>query len=338
MKTARFMDVGKIKFDDEEIPAAADDEIVVQVKNSGICGTDYHIFTGENKGLVDTGTVLGHEFSGIITKIGKGVSKLKEGNKVAIEPNLFCGACHYCRNAKKHFCENWKAIGLSRDGGFEEYVAVPASAAYKMPEDLSFEAGAFFEPMACVLHGIEQANTQVAETVVVQGAGAIGQLYIQSLKQLGTDKIIVSEIDEDKLKLAESFGATSTVNVQDESLEEVVMAETNGIGAQVLIDAAGLLSTIPTSMKILENTGRVVIFGVPPEGKKIEINPYEIYRKELEIIGSFTNPYTNEAALKMLKHIDIAPILTNPIKLEGLVENGFNQFGKKGVLKIQIQF
>jgi threonine dehydrogenase-like Zn-dependent dehydrogenase len=338
MKAARFIDVGKIEIKDEPIPTPGPDDIVIKVKNSGICGTDLHIYKGEVKGLVKPGTVLGHEFAGVVEQVGQNVKTYHVGDNVAIEPNLFCGACHFCRNAKKHFCENWAAIGLTYDGGFQEYCSVPATAAYPMPKNLEFKNAAFFEPMACVLHGIERARVKVGEFVVLQGAGGIGQLYIQALKNLGVAKIIVSDIDEDKLRLAKKFGATTTVNVQKEKLVDVVKSETNGIGAQVLIDAAGLLTTIPTAFEVLENTGRVVIFGVPPEGKKVEISPYDIYRRELEIIGSFTNPYTNEAALEMLAKVNIDPILTNPICLDDLVDKGLNLMGKAGVLKVQIQF
>ncbi|MHA1340766.1 MAG: zinc-dependent alcohol dehydrogenase family protein [Promethearchaeota archaeon] len=340
MIAARFNGPFKIDIKEEDIPKLNDDEILVKIKASGICGTDHHIFKGEIKGLVKMGTVLGHEFCGIIEKIaekGEHLKELNEGDRVAIEPNLFCGACHYCRNAKKHFCKNWSAIGLSRDGGFAEYCAVPASAVYKMPKGLDFQSAAFFEPMACVLHGIERSRIKVGETVIVQGAGSIGLLYTQALSNLGVDKIIVSDVDQEKLKLAKQFGATSIVNVNNEDLIEVVKSETDGEGAQVFIDAAGLLSTISTALKTLENTGRILIFGVPPEGQKTEIIPYEIYRREIEIIGSFTNPYTNEAALKLLKKINTKPIITNPIKLKSLVEDGLNQIGKPGVIKVQIQ-
>jgi threonine dehydrogenase-like Zn-dependent dehydrogenase len=338
MKAARFMDVKKIQIQEEAIPTPKDHELVIKVQASGICGTDHHIYQGEVKGLVKPGTVLGHEFAGTVVSVGTGVNTFQTGDRVAVEPNLFCGACHYCRNAKKHFCTNWAAIGLSRDGGFAEYCAIPASAAYLMPKNLAFKNAAFFEPMACVLHGIERARVKVGETVVVQGAGSIGQLYVQALTRLGATNIIVADIDDTKLKLAKNFGASTTINVKNESLMDFVKSTTNGIGAQVLIDAAGLLNTISTATQLLENTGRVVIFGVPPEGKKTEIVPYDIYRRELEIIGSFTNPYTNEAALEMLAHINVDPILTNPIKLDDLVEKGLEMMGKPGVMKVQLQF
>ncbi|MFX1253207.1 MAG: zinc-dependent alcohol dehydrogenase family protein [Promethearchaeota archaeon] len=338
MKAARFMDVHRIEILEEPIPKPRSDEILLKVRASGVCGTDLHIYEGNLKGLAEPGTILGHEFAGIVEVKGENVKEFHIGDPVAVEPNLFCGKCHYCRTARKHFCENWKAIGLARDGGFAEYCVIPSQAAYSIPKGLSFETAAFFEPMACVLHGIERGRIKSGETVVIQGAGSIGQLFIQALKQMGADKIIVSEIDEEKLQIAKKNGAYVVVNVNDENLGDVVRAETDGRGAQVMVDTAGLSSTIPTALELLEYTGRVIIFGVPPEDEKVQFSPYEIYRREIEIIGSFTNPYTNEAALKMLKNINTQQILTNRIKLENLVDEGLRKIGKPGVLKIQVQY
>jgi len=340
MLAARYIEPYKIEINQEELPKINQNEALIKVKSSGICGTDFHIFKGDIKGLVKPRTILGHEFAGIIEEIyDNNIKKidLNIGDSVAIEPNLFCGYCHFCRNAKKHFCENWSAIGLSRDGGFAEYCVVPIKAIYKIPKGLDFQTAAFFEPMACVLHGIERSRINIGDIVVIQGAGSIGLLYVQALKYLSVDKIIISDIDSDKLKIAEKFGAHVVINPNEENIIEVVKTETDGKGAQVFIDAAGSLSSIPLGLKLLENTGKILIFGVPPENRSVDIIPYEIYRREIEIIGSFTNPYTNEAALKFLKKIDIKPILTNKIKLKNIIEDGFNQIGKKGVIKVQIQ-
>lgn len=338
MKAARFTSVGKIELRDEPTPEIPEGELLVKTKASGICGTDYHIFSGSVRGLAQPGVVLGHEFSGVVEGVGPNVLDFTIGDRIAVDPNLFCGACHYCRNAKKHFCENWTAIGIGRDGGFQEQVLVPTQAAYKIPDKLDYSTAAFLEPMACVLHSVRQAKVQVGETVVVQGAGAIGQLFVQVLARAGVGKIIVSETDHAKLNLAKQNGASVAVDVTNEQLQEVVKAETDGIGAQVMFDAAGLASTIPTAIDILENTGRVVLFGVPPEKSSVTFYPYDVYRKELQISGSFTNPYTNEAAVNILDQIDVKPLLTDKISLEEIVERGFNQFGTKGVLKIQVQF
>jgi threonine dehydrogenase-like Zn-dependent dehydrogenase len=173
----------------------------------------------------------------------------------------------------------------------------------------------------------------------LQGAGSIGLLYVQALKKVGVTNIIVSEVDENKLKLAKTLGANICVNPIKENLKDLVMAETDGVGANVLIDAAGLINTIPTAVSLLENTGRIVIFGVPAETAMVQISPYDIYRHEIEIIGSITNPYTNEAALKMLKEIIVDPIITHPIKIESLEESIQKIHSRAdGVIKVQIQF
>ena len=339
MKAVKFIEPHKFSLVECDIPNPGYNEIVIKNKTSGVCGTDVHIYSGDVKGLAAPSTVLGHEFAGIVEKLGPDVKGFDIGDPIAVEPNLYCGQCHYCRNAKKHFCQNWKAVGLAIDGGFQEYTKIPLQAAYKMPKGLSFKNAAFFEPLACVLHGIEQAQVSPGETIVLQGAGSIGLLYIQALKKIGASTIIVSEIDEKKQKLAKQFGATTVIDPKNESIKDVVMAETNGIGANVFIDAAGLLTTIPTAISVLENTGRIVIFGVPPEFQKIEISPYDIYRREIKIIGSFTNPYTNEAALKILKEIDVEPIITHPIgltELEQSIQKIHNR--EPGIIKVQVQY
>lgn len=338
MKVARFIEPGSIEIREEKIPVPNSNEILVEVKSAGLCGTDLHIFHGSNTGLIKPGTVLGHEFAGIVVEVGKNVKGFEKGNRVAIEPNLFCGHCYYCRTARKHFCENWSAIGLSRDGGFEEYCAIPASSAYKFSEKINFQTAALFEPLSCVLHGIERSRLKASESVLLQGAGGIGQLFLKVLTQMGLDKIIVSDIDSNKLNIAKKNGATHIINVQQENLTQFVNDVTNGYGVNVMIDAAGLASTIANSLSLVENTGRVLIFGVPNEKQKVEITPYQIYKKELEIIGTFTNPYSNEASIRLLEKLRLSDIITHTISLDNIVEQGLNVIGAKGVLKVQVQF
>ena len=338
MKTARFISPRTIKIQEEEKPIPNADEILIEVKSAGICGTDLHIFDGTNTGLVKPGTVLGHEFAGIIVEIGKKVKGFEKGERVAVEPNLYCGHCYYCRTARKHFCENWSAIGLSRDGGFQEYCAIPASAAYTFPETIDFQTAALFEPLSCVLHGLERSKLKAGESVLLQGAGGIGQLFLKVLSQMGLSNIIVSDIDTEKLAQAKSNGATHIINVKQKNLTQDVQEVTDGYGVNVMIDAAGLTSTIADAMTLVENAGRVLIFGVPNETQKAEIIPYQIYKKEIEIIGSYTNPYSNEASIKLLQKLSIKDIVTHTIPLENLVEQGIEAIGKNGVLKVQVKF
>ncbi|MHA1792747.1 MAG: zinc-dependent alcohol dehydrogenase family protein [Promethearchaeota archaeon] len=325
---------------DLDVPKIKAGEVLVKVKASGICGTDVHVYEDEVP-LAKLPVVPGHEFSGIIEKVGEQINDFTEGDRIAIEPNLFCGHCHFCRNAKKHFCENWGAIGLTQNGGFEEFVAVPRQALYRMENNLSFTVGAFFEPTACVLHGIERSGAKPGDTVVVLGTGSIGLIYIQLLKFMGIKNVIASDIDSEKLAIAKELGANVTINPLEEKLVPRVKEQTDGFGADVVIDAAGVEQTLTQTFDLVQDTGTIVIFGVPPEKLKLPVKMFDIYRRELTIVGSFTNPYTNEQALKILStgKIKFDKILTHKISLDDVEETIINIREKKEkVIKAQITF
>ncbi|MHA1368333.1 MAG: zinc-dependent alcohol dehydrogenase family protein [Promethearchaeota archaeon] len=330
----------KINLVDMPIPQAGQGEVLVKVKASGICGTDVHIYEGEVP-LAKLPIVPGHEFSGIIENVGDGVSDIEVGDKVAIEPNLFCGYCHFCRNAKKHFCENWAAIGLTRNGGFAEYCSVPRQAVYKMDDNVPFEHGAFFEPVACVLHGIERSGAKAGDIVVVNGSGSIGLIYVQILKMMGVKNVISTDIDDEKLEIARKLGADAWINPNTDDLVKEVNSLTNGRGAEMVIDAAGSEKSIATAFDLVQDTGTIVIFGVPPENLKLPVKIYDIYRRELSIVGSFTNPYTNEQALNLIStgKIKFDEIITHPIELDN-VEKTIQKIRDKTecVIKAQIRF
>ncbi len=239
MKAAKFFGKHNIRVAEYPTPDPGASEVLVRVKASGVCGTDVHVYEDEVP-LAKLPVIPGHEFSGVVETVGAAISDVRAGDRVAIEPNLFCGQCHFCRTQKKHFCENWRAVGLSMDGGFAEYAAVPRQAIYAMPERLEFAEAAFFEPTACVLHGIERSGLQPGQTVVLIGAGSIGLLYVQLLSLSGAGKVIVADLDPAKLKLAKGFGADVCINSGEEKLAERVREETRQLGADVVIDAAGV--------------------------------------------------------------------------------------------------
>ncbi|MBD3186373.1 alcohol dehydrogenase catalytic domain-containing protein [Candidatus Bathyarchaeota archaeon] len=320
-------------------PDVSEQEVLVQVKASGICGTDVHVYEGEVP-LAKLPVVPGHEFCGVVLETGKNVQDISPGDRVAVEPNLFCGKCHFCRNAKKHFCRNWGAVGLTRDGGFAELAAVPDQAIYKMPDSISYSLGAFFEPLACVLHGIERSGARAGDAVVVQGSGSIGLLFIQALRVMGMRSIFSIDIDDTKLTLARKLGATETINPGKESARDAVMALTDGLGAGIVIDAAGVEQSLNQSFDLVKDTGTIVIFGVPAEKMRLPVKMYDIYRRELRVVGSFTNPYTNEQALNLLStgRIHVDDIITDIIPLTD-VEQALVDIreGSRSITKVQIK-
>jgi threonine dehydrogenase-like Zn-dependent dehydrogenase len=339
MLAATFLGKHDVKIGDRSVPDIADDEILVRVAACGICGTDLHIYEGEVP-LARLPVIAGHEFCGTVERVGSSVTGLAVSDRVAIEPNLFCGRCHYCRTGKKHFCVNWAGIGLTRDGGFAEFASVPHHAAYKIPEKVSFQSGAFFEPVACVLHGIERVGLTPGDTVVICGAGSIGLLFVQLLRRSGAGRIVVSDPDAAKRGVARQLGADIVVDPTEADLKETVMKNTNGLGAAIAIDASGVPEAISSLFGLVQSTGRILLFGVAPEEAEIRVRPFDIYRRELMLVGSFTNPYTNEAAINLLEGLNLDPIMTHQIRLDQLVEDGIHAIQRKdqGVIKVQVVF
>jgi len=339
MLAARFVGKHAVQIGECPVPDIGEDEILVRVAACGICGTDVHIYEGEVP-LARLPVIAGHEFCGTVERIGRSVTGVAVGSKVAIEPNLFCGQCHFCRTSRKHFCINWAGIGLTRDGGFAQFASVPHRAAYKMPEELSFISGAFFEPVACVLHGIERVRLTPGDTVVVCGAGSIGLLFVQLLRRTGAGRIVVSDPDPAKLRIARQLGADIVVDPTETDLKETVMQNTKGLGVEVAIDASGTPEAISSLFGLVQATGRILLFGVAPEEARINVSPFDIYRRELTIVGSFTNPYTNEAAMNLLEELNFGPIVTHQIRLDQLVEDGIHAIQRKdpGVTKVQVIF
>ncbi|HME56493.1 MAG TPA: zinc-dependent alcohol dehydrogenase family protein [Candidatus Lokiarchaeia archaeon] len=340
MQAAIIKEKQVLVIEDVDKPEIKDNEVLVHVKASGVCGTDLHVYEGEVP-IATLPVIPGHEFCGVVEAVGDAIKDVNAGDRIAIEPNLFCGYCHFCRNAKKHFCENWQAVGLTRSGGFAEYCAVPRQAVYKMEDSLSFNDGAFFEPTACVLHGIERSHAKAGDTVVVMGAGSIGLIYVQALKLMGIKSVISCDIDDNKLELAKVLGADAALNTQNEDVPAVVKDMTLGLGAEVVVDAAGAPQTLSMAFNIVQNCGTIVVFGVPPEHLELPIKMYDIYRREISVVGSFTNPYTNEQALKMMAtgKIKYDKILTHPIALDQ-VEDAILKMRDRTetVIKAQIQF
>jgi len=178
MKAAVFYGVKDLRLEEVPLRKLRSDELLVKIHACGVCGTDVHIYEGaKGSATVYPPVVLGHEFSGEIVEIGNGVRQLKVGDRISVDPNIFCGQCHFCQKGNVHLCENLQAIGVTRNGGFAEYAIVPEKQAYKLPDNLSYEEGAMGEPVACCLHGIDLSGIKHGDKVLIVGAGTIGLLW-----------------------------------------------------------------------------------------------------------------------------------------------------------------
>jgi len=305
---------------DIEIPSPGPDEVLIKVDSAGICGTDVHIFKGERK--IKLPMILGHEFSGIVSKVGSNVEDLKVGEKVTVNPNINCGKCYRCRIGQPHYCENWRAVGIHIPGGFAEYVVAPAKNVYKLPENMDLEKAAFSEPLACCLHGQDKLNIEHGDEVLIIGSGPIGLIHLQLTRLRGASTIIVSDLFDWKLNIAKELGADYVINPSKEHLSERVLDITGGRGVDKVIEASGSIKAFEEGLSCLGNEGAMLVFGVAPEDEWARISPFKIYKKELRIVGSFVNPFTTERAIKLLAsgRITVDRLITHRIKLENMLE------------------
>jgi len=309
MLSAYLDENNKLVLGEREIPKVSSDEILIKVIACGICGTDLHVFKGINKGKPNV--IRGHEFVGEVVEIGSDITKFKKGDKVVIDPNIPCMNCIQCRNGRIHLCENLNAIGVDRDGGFAQYCVVPAKQAYKLSGTIDPIVGALAEPLACAIHGIDRVGIKEGEKVLIIGGGALGLILTQLAINGGASEVFVSEPQKSKRELALGFGATRVIDPINEDLLDIAK------GVDVAIEAVGSTKTILQAINAVSDGGRVLFFGVAPEDAYISISPFEVYRRELTLLGSFVNPFTMERAVTLIsnRRINLYPLISEIVPL-----------------------
>ncbi len=310
------------------------DELLIKVVCCGVCGTDRHIYEGRAPSSIPV--ILGHEFSGIIVEKGDSDSVFNIGDRVAIDPNIYCGHCDYCRKGMVNFCKNLKALGVTMNGGFAEYSIVPISQAYLLPQDIDLSIAAFSEPLSCCLRGIEHADIKSGNTVVVIGGGSIGLLMVQLVKNAGASKIILIEPDSYKQKLGIELGADHSLSPYDEKILEEIEELTNS-QVDVVIECVGNKDTVDYAIKLAGKGGKVVIFGLAPKDQNLTLNLQYLFQKELKIFNSFLNPFTFKPAIDLLinKKISVQKLLTKQIHLKDITDI-FSDTIISGSIKVQI--
>lgn len=320
MKAAIFNKPGDIKVSDIPVPGIGEGEVLIKVKACGICGTDLHIYRGGvGSAPVKPPIVLGHEFSGEVVEVGKRVDNVKVGDKVAVDPNIYCGKCEFCRIGKKELCENLRAIGINYNGGFEEYCAVPAEQVYKLPDSLDFISGAMMEPLACCIHGVDLSKIKSADTVLILGGGAIGLIIMQLARLSGASKVIVSEPIESRRALALKLGADLVVNPVENDLKEVL--EMNDIhGVDIVFECVGSKVTASQAFDVVKRGGHIVLFGVAGIDDEVILKPFDVYQKQLTISGSFINPDTNYRAVNLLEsgRVNVRDLITHRYRIDDI--------------------
>ncbi len=319
MKKAVYHGKQDVRTETGERPKISDGDILIRIEATGVCGTDVHIFHGE-PGSADPEppVVLGHEFAGEVVEVGKDVSKFKPGDKVTVDPNIYCGHCRYCQNGKKQLCEDLTAIGVNRDGGFQEYCAVPASQAFYLRPEVDYEVGAMTEPVACCLHGIENIAIREGDVAVVIGGGAIGLIMVQLAKLRGAAQVVLSEPVEMRRKIALQVGADAAVDPLAGDLLGQIESATGTRQVDVVIECVGKTIATKQAFEIAGKGAQLLLFSVPAVDATFELPLYDVFKKELKISGSFVNPDTHFRAASLINNnkLDLKPLITHRFDLD----------------------
>lgn len=288
---------GGIDLQQRPAPTPGSEEVVIRPHATGICGTDLHLISGHYEhGRYPV--VPGHEFAGNVTAVGSAVTTVAEGDFVGVDPNISCGHCRWCRSEAKNLCERLSPVGVSVDGSCAEFVAVPAAITYRLSDRLDDISGPLVEPLSCVLHAVERAPNWSDSQMVIFGAGSIGLLAVAVASQLGAGEVHVVEPYGRRRQLAIDLGAKSAVAHADElNLGNVDLA----------LDASGHPGAIQSAVDLLGRRGRLIQMGVAHADATIRLSPYQVFAKELTLVGSNSLATSYPAAAELM--VDLAPAL-----------------------------
>lgn len=294
------------------------DDVLVDVKAVGICGSDMLSYQGKHE-LLTYPRVLGHEFSGIVEDVGKNVTGLKPGDKVIVEPLVSCGECKPCRTGDYNVCEDLKVLGVHVDGACQEKIVVEAERVFKLPDGATLREGAMVEPFCVGLEVSRRGRLNIEDTLVIFGAGAIGICALKAAKCYGARKIISVDINPDRLKRAIDMGADYTINSAEENPEERVAELTDGRGASLVMEASGVEKALEQCFTVTAYRGRVAILGFY-KSSLVQIPPIHIVKKELDVYGSrvYNNRFPLALDLLAKGQVNLKDLITHEFPFDQL--------------------
>jgi L-iditol 2-dehydrogenase len=320
MLAAMIYGVKDLRVEQVPKPSVGHGEVLVKVKAATTCGTDLKIFQrGYVEGVIKLPTVFGHEWAGVVEAVGEGVSWPTVGMRVRAGNSAPCLRCRMCQKGSFNLCEDMLWLW----GAYAEYIKVPARMVLvnmqEIPSHVSFEEAAVTEPLACVLRGAEKAGVKLGDSVAIIGAGPIGLLHLLVARRLGAERVVVSDLVDERLEFARQLGADETVNAGREDAVGRVRELTGGYGADVVVEAIGQPSTWEQALRMARKGGTVLEFGGCPPDTEIRVGTEMLHYGDLTVIGAFhTTPLHFKKALNLIasKTIDVKPLITRSMPLE----------------------
>ena len=338
MKALLLTEVGKFTYTDVPAPEPGAGELQINIKACAICNSDVHGYDGSS-GRRQPELIIGHEASGVVSKVGPGVTRFRTGDRVVFNSVKYCRECYYCRNGLENMCTNGCCYGIRTDtqhldGAMAEYLTVPEYICYPMPDNISFETAALIEPLAIMVHAVNGVDIKVNQTAVVFGAGVMGLMGLKVLKATGCGKVIVVEMDEFKKEMARKNGADHIVDGR-EDVPAVIHQLTGGIGADFAIDTAGVKATITNGFRCLKRTGTLIQIGnLSPF---VEAPLQTLVNSEIKWIGRYGTFAEYESALALLASgkVSVDDCLSKVVPLKDGQE-WFDRLhaGEPGILKV----
>lgn len=308
-------------------PKAEPGDIILRMRAATICGTDIRIFRGRKTAGVRYPSIIGHEFSGEVVEVGAG-SSFSTGQRVCVCPAIPCGRCAHCLRGRENLCPDLQAIGYEIDGAFAEYLRIPAIAVemgnvHILPDSISYEAAALIEPLACVLNGQNKVGLTAGETVVILGSGPIGTLHVKLARLCGAGRVIVSEPNAGRRALALAAGADVVLDPGSVDLRAAVLAETRGVGADVVICAIGIPALAAQAIGLAGKGGRISLFAGFSKGELGQLDINAIHYDELQVVGAFglsRRDYVDAMMMIADGRLEVASMITHRFDLSQVVE------------------
>jgi D-arabinitol dehydrogenase (NADP+) len=322
MKAVRYEAPGSMAVTDVPMPAVGSLDVRIKIQQSGVCGTDLHLHHGTFIGVYPL--IPGHETIGEIDEVGSDVSRFLPGERVTVNPNIYCGHCAYCLAGQLVRCANMEGMGVHRPGFFAEYVSADHRQVFSV-EGIAPDTAVFTEPAACAMHGLETLDLRPGVSALVMGAGPTGLLLAQLVGSGGATSVTVGDVVPFKLETAQALGVDSTVLMTKDAAENIDLlrkASPAGDGYDVVVEATGKTAVGNICLPLTRNGGAVLVYGVTRPDERLSVSPFEMFRREITIKGSFAEMTSFGAA--------IAALRTGRVRTDGMISHRFSldEYGK----------